>query len=90
MMSTTIVSNEVFCHVTNLERPLGSTRRFLDALALLSETLKEPEAGAVNEIVQATLERVAEIDKEYSTLFRLTHPSREHFEREGWPTDRAE
>jgi hypothetical protein len=40
----------------------------------------------MNEIILAMLEKVEEIDKEYAFLFRLHHPSREQFERDGrWP-----
>jgi hypothetical protein len=53
------------------------------SLALITETIEEPGASAMNEIIQAMLERVEEIDKEYAFLFRLHHPSREQFERDG-------
>jgi hypothetical protein len=73
----------------NLEPPLTNIRRFLDALALISETLDEPGGSAVNVIVHAAIDHAAEVESEYVSLFRLTHPDRERFEREGWPGERG-
>jgi hypothetical protein len=84
------VTGTTFGHVCRIERPLHSIRSFLDALALITETLDEPGASAVNVIVHATLDQVGEIDEEYSALFQLSHPNREHFEREAWLTDKAD
>ena len=47
--------------------------------------MEEPHAGAVNVIVHAALDHVREAEAVQETLFRLTHPDRERFEREGWP-----
>jgi hypothetical protein len=69
---------------------LGAIKRLGDALALITETIEEPGASATNEIVHTLLGHVAEIDKEYSFLFRLHHPSRDHFERVGWPGKKSE
>jgi hypothetical protein len=77
----------VYGHVTGLERPLEAIRNFGNGILLISETLEEPGASAVNELTRALLEQLQQIDDEYSTLFRLTHPNREHFvreRREGW------
>jgi len=81
----TTTSDDAYRHVCRIERPLTHIRNFLDALALITETIEEPAASAVNVIVRAALDHVAEVDAEYATLFRLTHPDRERFEREGWP-----
>lgn len=77
-------------HVCNLERPLEAIRNFGNSLALISEALDEPGASAVNQITWALLDQLGQIDAEYSTLFRLTHPDRERFEREGWPSSKPE
>jgi hypothetical protein len=75
-----------YAHVCKLDRPLASIRNLGMSLALITETIEEPGASAMNEIVLAMLERVEEIDKEYAFLFRLHHPSREQFEQDGrWP-----
>jgi hypothetical protein len=77
-----------YAHVCKLERPLESIRNLGMSLALITETIEEPGASAMNEIIQAMLERVEEIDREYAFLFRLHHPSREQFKRDGrWPDE---
>ena len=77
---------DTFHHVCNIERPIMLIRHLLGALNLIVDTLDECEGSAVYAVVSAALDHVAQIDAEYATLFRLTHPDRERFEREGWPT----
>jgi hypothetical protein len=72
-----------YAYVCEMDYPLASIRRFGDALALITETIEEPGASAMNEIVYALLDRVKELDKIHEKLFRTHHPSRERFEREG-------
>lgn len=84
------MTDPTFHHVCNIERPLHSIRKFLDALALITEVFDEPGAGAVHVIVHATLEHVADIDEAHSALFKLSHPGRERLAREGWPTDKVD
>ena len=52
---------------------------------MISEAMEEPAASAVNVIVHTTLEHVTEADEAYAELFKLSHPDRERFERDGWP-----
>jgi hypothetical protein len=85
--TTNTSSGDVFSHVCSIERPLAVIRNFLNALAMISETLDEPGASAVNQITWAMMDQVADLNAEHVTLFRLTHPGRERFEREGWPGD---
>jgi hypothetical protein len=49
----TTTSDEMRPHVNSIDRPLTGIRHFLDAIALISETMEEPAASAVNVIVQA-------------------------------------
>jgi len=86
----TTTPSDVFRQVGRIEPSLTHIRKFLDALALISETMEEPAASAVNVIVHTTLEHVTEADDAYATLFKLSHPDRERFDREGWPGDEAE
>jgi hypothetical protein len=79
------MSDNAFARVCKIEHPLGATKRLADALALITETIDEPEASAMNEIVHTMLRHLADIDTEYSFLFRLHHPNRDHFEKQGWP-----
>ena len=87
--TNTPTSGDVFRHACRIEPALTHTRKFLEALALISETMEEPHASPVNVVVHAALEHVAEADEAYVTLFRLCHPDRERFEREGWPGEGA-
>jgi hypothetical protein len=48
--------------MTGVNDSLASIRQLLSALALISETLEEPGAGAVNVIVHAALAHVAEAE----------------------------
>ena len=83
----TTTSDEIRSHVNSIEPALAHIRHFLDAIALITEAMEEPHAGAVNVIVHAALDHVREAEAVHQTLFRLTHPDRERFEREGWPGD---
>jgi hypothetical protein len=80
-------NNPAFYHVSNIERPLSSIRNYAAGLAMISETMGE-EGLVVQEMSWAITDLVKKIDKEYSALFKLTHPDRERFEREGWPEGR--
>ena len=53
-----------YAHVCRLEPPLGAIKRLGDALAMITETIEEPGASAMNEILHTLLGHVAEIDKE--------------------------
>ena len=44
----------------------------------------------MNAIIHTLLGHIGDLDGVYSTLFRLHHPSRERFEREGWPGGKVE
>jgi hypothetical protein len=46
----------------NIEMPLTDIRNLLNAIALITEAMEEPHAGAVNVIVHAALEHVREIE----------------------------
>ena len=84
----TTTADEMCPHVNNLEHPVTSIRHFLDAIALISEVMEEPHACAVNTIVHTALDHLRKVEAEHLILFRLTHPDRERFDREGWPGDR--
>jgi hypothetical protein len=80
-----MTDSEIRSHICHVGMPIDKLRNLINAVALITETLDEPQAGAVNVIVYAALEQVAEMDTAYIALFRLSHPDRERFEREGWP-----
>ena len=84
------MSDSPFSHVCKIEHPLGAAQRLVDALALITETIDEPGASAMNEIIHAVQAHLTEIDAEYSYLFHFHHPNREQFKRGGWPDDKPE
>ena len=49
----TTTSDEIRSHVNSIEPALTHIRYFLDAIALITEAMEEPHAGAVNVIVHA-------------------------------------
>jgi hypothetical protein len=83
------MSDDAFDHVCKIERPLGAIQRLGDALALITETIEEPGASAINEIVWTMKDHISELDKIHEVLFRLHHPNREQFEIDGWPTNKS-
>jgi hypothetical protein len=87
--TNTPTSGVFFRHACSIERPLTGIRHFLDAIALITEAMEEPQAGAVNVIIHAALDHVRDAEAVHLSLFRLTHPDRERFEREGWPGEGA-
>jgi hypothetical protein len=80
------MTEATFSHVGAIGEQLSDVHRLLDALALLTETMEEPHAGAANVIVWTTIDHLREIDLHHTALFRLNHPDRDFFERVGWPT----
>ena len=84
---TNTSAGETFEHVCSIERPLTGIRHYLNGLMIISETIDEPHGGAINEMVWTMQDKMKELQREYSTLFKLTHPDRERFERDGWPGD---
>ena len=46
-----------------IEHPLGAAQRLADALALITETVDEPEASAMNEIIHMVKAHLRDIDK---------------------------
>jgi hypothetical protein len=71
------MTDATYAHVISMERPLDAIRKLGVALALMTETIEEPGASAMNEIIHTLLSHVAELDGIHETLFRLHHPSRE-------------
>ena len=80
-------SDTPFLHATNLEDPLTSIRNVVSALCLISETMEEPFGSVVLELARNIGDSVQQLDKEHEYFFRLHHPGREQFERDGWPSD---
>ena len=73
-----------------MENPLESIRRFALALDRIAQSLEDGNAAAILQEIGLTIQaRVEELDDIHGFFFRLHHPDRERFEREGWPTEQA-
>jgi hypothetical protein len=66
-----------------MERPLERIRNFAAALA------SGEGASVAQELTLAIAESLDELDDIHGFFFRLHHPDRERFEREGWPSEQA-
>jgi len=84
------MTDPTYGHVCRMDYPRASIRNLATALALITETIEEVDASAMNAIIHTLLGHIGDLDGVYSTLFRLHHPSRERFEREGWPGGKVE
>lgn len=75
-----------FWHVSDMETPLATVADILKGLALIAETMDEDHGGVVQRMAWLALDQCNAAERLRGELFRLTHPSRERFEREGWPS----
>ncbi|TPK42652.1 MULTISPECIES: hypothetical protein [unclassified Mesorhizobium] len=79
--------SESFNAVSNMEKPLSVARDLAAALAMVAETMSSDEGSVVQRLAWLAEENIAAAEALRCDLFRLTHPSREHFEKAGWPGD---
>jgi hypothetical protein len=81
-----MTENDAYSHACNMEKPLDSIRNFALALDRIAQTLNDDNGAAIVQEVALTIQaRVEELDDIHEFFFRLHHPDRERFEREGWP-----
>lgn len=76
-----------FRQVSDMENPLAEAVDLLAGIALIAATLDDEEAGPVQRIAWLATDAVKKAEGLRCELFRLTHPRRDHFEKEGWPGD---
>jgi hypothetical protein len=86
-MRSPIDQKDAFSHACDMERPLDAIRNFVGALCMIAGRLEGGDV--VYELAMTIQLRVDELDETHGYFFRLHHPDRERFEREGWP-DEAE
>jgi hypothetical protein len=87
---TTIDQKDAYSHACAMEKPLERIRQFTAGLARLAPTIDDGQAASiVQELTLAIQESLDELDATQGYFFRLHHPDRERFEREGWPTEQA-
>ncbi|CAK7257260.1 MULTISPECIES: hypothetical protein [unclassified Shinella] len=75
-----------FRQVADMEVPLATIHDMLRGLALLAEGMDEDYASVVQRIAWYALDQCRAAEKLRGELFHLTHPNRDHFEKEGWPS----
>jgi len=86
-MSANPYNEAPFRQVSNMETPLATAVDLLAGIAFIAETLDPDEAGPIQRIAGLAGSAVREAEELRGQLFRLTHPRRDHFEKEGWPGD---
>jgi hypothetical protein len=73
-----------------MEVPLRGIRNFAGALDRIAQTLGDGNGALIVQEIALTIQaRVDELDNIHGYFFRLHHPNRERFERDGWPEDDA-
>jgi hypothetical protein len=81
---------DAFRFATGMEDPLRRIRNFAGALCRIAGTLEDDDGMIVYELASTIRARVEELDDIHGYFFRLHHPDRARFEREGWPSEQAE
>jgi hypothetical protein len=80
--------NDAFRRACGMEDPLRGIRNFAGALDRIAQTLSDDNGALIVQEIAMTIQaRVEELDEIHG--FRLHHPDRERFERDGWPTEQV-
>ena len=73
-----------------LEKPLERIRNFTAALARLAPSIDDSQAASIIQALTLEIDEcLDELDGVHGFFFKLHHPDRSKFEREGWPEDQA-
>lgn len=72
--------------VDDMETPLATIHDLLAGIAFIAETLGDEEGSAIQRIAWLGIRECKAAEELRGELFHLTHPRREHFEKEGWPS----
>lgn len=76
----------LFENVCSMEDDIASVENFADAIAIMSESIDgEPMALSIQRLAWEIKRRIRGVEARRGKLFHMTHPRRQHFEREGWP-----
>ena len=79
------VREPAFDQACGMEKPIEGIRNFARALCRIAETLDDGDGMIVQELAHTIRARIRELEDSHEYFFRLHHPDRERFEREGWP-----
>lgn len=75
-----------FRQVSDMETPLTTVADILHGMALIAETMDDDHGRVVQRMAWLAIEQCNAAERLRGELFHLTHPKREHFEKEGWPS----
>jgi hypothetical protein len=78
---------DAFSHASGMEDPLSSIRYLASALNRVAQAIEGDDGMIVYELARIIATRVDQLDDIQRFFFRLHHPDRERFERDGWPTE---
>ena len=84
-------ATEIGCaygHACAMESPLQRIRNFTAALGRLAPTIDDGQAAGIIQTLTLEIDEcLDELDGVHGFFFKLHHPDRAKFEREGWPSD---
>lgn len=86
-MSANPYNEGPFRQVSDMETPLATAVDLLAGIAFIAETIEDDASSAVQRIAWLASAASKQAEAIRGELFRLTHPRRDHFEKEGWPGD---
>ena|SRR5437762_5622318 len=75
------------CHMEQPLQVLTDLARFLHLISIADGQFEQPDALALQRLAALVDEYTEEASELRGELFRLLHPDRAKFEREGWPGD---
>jgi len=88
-MSASDVTSKAFQIVSSMEDPIEDARTFAYGISILaSEAIKDDEklGALLMRIGWQIRDNCTQLEERRGELFKLLHPSRDHFEKEGWPS----
>lgn len=74
-----------FDAVGNMEIPLVYLEDLCRAVLIMASDSEGEKGGVMCSLMGLAIDKCKTVEKLRGELFRLTHPSRDHFEKEGWP-----
>lgn len=84
-MSADPYAESPFRQVSDMENPLATAMDLIAGIVFITEALDLDEARPIQRIAWLASSAVKEDEGLRGELFKLTHPRRDHFEKEGWP-----
>ena len=79
-----------FRQVCDMEDHLATIDDLLLGILYMSAELDNDQGKIISRLAGICQEKYKKAEELRCELFRLTHPNRQHFEKEGWPADKIE